>query len=86
MANGWTQERKDRQRLLIQGCKPWTQSTGPKSPEGLGKASQNSFKHGARSASIFELRRELHAFAGYLCGPWWLGEATSPLYTDSFGK
>lgn len=60
MANGWTQERRERQALLIRGWQPWAQSTGPRSVEGRSRAAQNSFKHGARSAEAVELRRELN--------------------------
>lgn len=59
MANGWTQERRERQALLIRGWRPWTQSTGPRSAEGKTRASQNSFKHGGRTAKAIELHREL---------------------------
>lgn len=59
MAHGWTQERRDRQACLIRGWQPWTQSTGPKSAEGKARASQNSLKHGGRTASAIELHREL---------------------------
>ena len=46
--NGWTEERRKRQSLLIQKWKPWEKSTGPRSPEGKAKASRNAFKGGIR--------------------------------------
>lgn len=36
-----------RQRILI--VKPWEKSTGPRTPGGKSKVSQNNFKHGRRS-------------------------------------
>ena len=44
MANGWTQERRQRQSEAIRRWRPWEQSTGPKTPEGKAKASQNANK------------------------------------------
>lgn len=67
MANGWTQERRERQALRIQGWQPWEHSTGPRSEEGRAKAVQNSFKHGARSADAIALQRELKALACSIC-------------------
>ncbi len=48
MANGWTQERRQRQSELIQTWQPWASSTGPKTTEGKAKASQNAYKGGIR--------------------------------------
>jgi hypothetical protein len=43
---------KEKQRIAIQRWKPWTASTGPKTPEGKSKVALNSLKHGRRSAPI----------------------------------
>lgn len=54
MANGWTQERRARQAELIRTWKPWSQSTGPRTPEGKAKAASNGDKGGLMA----EARRE----------------------------
>lgn len=59
MANGWTEERKARQRSLIQDWKPWAKSSGPKSASGKRTVSQNSLKHGRRSRVLIAQRRQL---------------------------
>ncbi len=46
MANGWTPERRAWQTELIQKCRPWEKSTGPKTPEGKAKVAQNAYKGG----------------------------------------
>jgi hypothetical protein len=46
MANGSTAQRKAKQAMLIQQGQPWKQSTGPKTPEGQVKTSQNAYKGG----------------------------------------
>ena len=46
MANGWTSERRARQTELIQKWRPWEKSTGPKTPEGKARVSQNAYKGG----------------------------------------
>ena len=48
MANGWTEERRQRQSELIQAWQPWEQSTGPRTAEGKAKSSQNACKGGIR--------------------------------------
>lgn len=55
----WTLERRERQRRLIQQWKPWTRSTGPRTPEGKATSSQNSTVHGMRSRQVRDLRRSL---------------------------
>jgi hypothetical protein len=42
----WTTEQRQRQRELIQRWKPWTKSTGAKTPEGKKRSSQNAYKTG----------------------------------------
>jgi hypothetical protein len=46
--NGWTEERRQRQRELIQRWKPWEKSTGPRTAEGKAKVARNSYKGGVR--------------------------------------
>lgn len=58
MANGWTEERRARQRELIRNWKPWEQSTGPRTEEGKACSSNNALVHGFYSQSAYkELRR-----------------------------
>jgi len=55
----WTDERRARQRALIQRWKPWGRSTGPKSAYGKARSSANALKHGSRSNSIARLKKVL---------------------------
>lgn len=55
----WTAEQRQRQRQLIQLWKPWTKSTGAKTPEGKRMSSQNSFKTG-KSLEIREMIKRLN--------------------------
>lgn len=59
-SNGWSPERRQRQREAIQRLRPWEQSTGPRTPEGKAKASRNSLVHGMRDARSRELMRRIH--------------------------
>ena len=63
MANGWTPERRARQAELIRQWRPWEKSTGPSSPEGKKRASQNAWKGGVRPElrELAALLRELEA-------------------------
>jgi|SoiMetStandDraft_5_1073268.scaffolds.fasta_scaffold334589_1 hypothetical protein len=58
MANGWTLERRARQAELIRGWRPWERSTGPKTPEGKVKVSQNGYK-GATRVVLRAVRKAL---------------------------
>lgn len=49
-----TPEHRALKAELIRRWKPWEKSTGPKSPEGKAKVSQNGYKGGTR-----EMLREL---------------------------
>ena len=45
-AAGWTPERRKRQSEAIRRWKPWSKSTGPKSPEGKAAVSGNAWTGG----------------------------------------
>ena len=55
----WSAEERQRQRELIQRWKPWTKSTGAKTPEGKSSSSKNSFKTG-KSVEIREMIKQLN--------------------------
>ena len=55
----WTAEQRQRQRELIQSWKPWTKSTGAKTPDGKKKSAQNAFKTG-KSLEIREMIKRLN--------------------------
>ena len=56
-SNGWSPERRQRQREAIQRWKPWEQSTGPRSEAGKARAAQNGRTHGLFDARSRELLR-----------------------------
>ena len=45
-ARTWTLEQRQQQSQAIKRWKPWSKSTGPKSPEGKAVASRNAFNGG----------------------------------------
>ena len=53
-----TPEHRALRAKMIQRWKPWEKSTGPKSPEGKEKVSQNAYKGGQR-ALLREIGRVL---------------------------
>jgi hypothetical protein len=55
----WTPEQRQRQRELIQLWKPWTKSTGAKTPDGKKRSAQNAFKTG-KSLEIREMIRQFN--------------------------
>lgn len=62
-ARVWTEEQRQRQREAIQRWKPWSQSTGPKSPEGKVKASRNGdpgWMWSAERAEVRALRKQVN--------------------------
>ena len=60
-SNGWSPERRRRQRKAIQRWKPWEQSTGPRTPEGKAEAARNSLQYGLHDAKSREFRRAINA-------------------------
>jgi hypothetical protein len=56
--NGWTPERRERQRGAIRQWKPWEGSTGPKTTEGKVKVARNAYS-GATRPLLRELARAL---------------------------
>ena len=56
-ARQWTPEQRAQQREAIKRWKPWTQSTGPASAQGLARSSRNAFKGGRRAALREELKQ-----------------------------
>jgi len=52
MANGWTDERRARQAALIHTWKPWTHSTGARTPEGKAVSSRNAHRFTHRKAYL----------------------------------
>ena len=57
--NRWTPERRKRQAEMIKNWRPWEQSTGPKSKDGIEASKMNAQKHGAYSAKTKAMRRIL---------------------------
>lgn len=51
--NGWTDERRKRQAVLIRRWKPWQRSTGPRTAAGKARARRNAYKGSVRE----DLRR-----------------------------
>lgn len=60
MANGWTSERRARQAEAIRRWKPWTKSTGPKTPNGKARAKMNGYR-GGHWRKMRELSKAMNA-------------------------
>ena len=58
-ARTWTPEQRQRQRESIQRWQPWSQSTGPRSPEGKAVAARNAFT-GGELALMRELAKDVN--------------------------
>ena len=62
-ARTWTPEQRARQAELIRTWKPWSQSTGPKTPDGKAKASRNGdpgWMWAAERAEVRALRQHVN--------------------------
>jgi hypothetical protein len=53
-------------RATIRRNKPWTRSTGPRTPEGKAKVATNPLVHGERSVAITNFRRLVKLTIGEL--------------------
>jgi hypothetical protein len=52
MTKGWTDERRTRYSEIIKTIRPWERATGPRTPDGRAKVSQNAKKHGLRGGIL----------------------------------
>ena len=84
--NGWSEERRARQSLLIRNWKPWEQSTGPRTLEGRAKLASNAYKGGVRPL-LRQLARTLRADTRSGCTHGTRSPLPRPLErgTDTFG-
>lgn len=78
MARIWTVEQKARQAALIRSWKPWTHSTGARTPEGKAVSSQNvSVGNANRARALALAKQELKAAQAKIDkltakrGEWW---------------
>ncbi len=55
----WTEERRKKQREIINRSRPWEKSTGPRSRKGKIISSRNAYKHGHRGRNHKILLRAL---------------------------
>ena len=58
MARVWTDEQKARQAALIRLWKPWTHSTGARTPEGKAVSSKNVLRGNENRAKALALAKE----------------------------
>lgn len=73
-ARKWTPEQRAKQSLLIRSWKPWSKSTGAKSPEGKKVSSRNAVNFSCREI-LRELARQNRALINYING-----QTTTPIW------
>ena len=61
MANGWTQERRTRQAVLIRTWRPWERSTGAKTAAGKARSSRNADTPESFNRRLQSIQREVAA-------------------------
>lgn len=61
MPREWTVEQRQQQAEAIRSRKPWEQSTGPRTPLGKVKVSQNAYRGGTR-AQLAKINRILNQY------------------------
>lgn len=66
-ARNWTTEQRARQAELIRIWKPWTTSTGPKTPKGKAVSSKNAVNYSCREL-LREMARINRALVAYING------------------
>ena len=66
-ARKWTPEQRAKQAILIRSWKPWSKSTGAKTPEGTKISSRNAFNFSFREL-LRELTRQNRALIHYING------------------
>lgn len=63
MANGWTPERREKQRVAIHQWRPWERSTGPKTAAGKAIVSHNAYR-GGQWREVREMTKALNRLFG----------------------
>ncbi|MCE7886217.1 MAG: hypothetical protein DYH13_01765 [Alphaproteobacteria bacterium PRO2] len=56
----WTEERRQKQREIINRNRPWEKSTGPRTRKGKARSSLNAVKSGLHGRSGLEIRKLLY--------------------------
>jgi hypothetical protein len=70
----WTPERRARQREIIRSTKPWTRSTGPRTPEGKAKSSKNAahFRNDPLGRRAFRAMQMILKYpSSRMAADWW---------------
>ena len=64
--SGWTEERREQYRRMMNERKPWLWSTGPTSPEGRARVARNAIKAGLIAAVHGRVRAYLRSVESLL--------------------